>query len=166
MKKYVRLTKKQKVDIINAYSNELTSMIELAKKYSVTRQAIYKILKHAGVDTSKRKLPVSCTVCNTIVYRNKANIRKAKHIFCSRHCYQAWLHSLADDYKQNRHGQRIARSVVSQYFSLQSNHVVHHENKNNLDNRPENLRVFSCQGDHIRYHRGFDVEPVWDGRYI
>lgn len=166
MKKRVRLTDKQKVDIINAYQNELVPMIQLAKQYGVTRQAIYKIIKKAGVDTSKRKFAVSCTVCGKITYRPKCRVRERKHIFCSFDCYRAWLNSLGDKYKPNRHGQRIARHVVSKHFQLQQKHVVHHEDGNCLNNDVSNLRVFACQGDHIRYHRGFDVEPIWDGRYV
>ena len=165
MRKHVRLTDKQRVDIIHAYEVGLIPMITLAKQYGVTRQAIYKLLNHAGVDTSKRKIPVSCQVCGTVIMRPKCQIRSSKHIFCGDECYHAWLKSRSS-YKPNRQGQRIARAIVSQYFSLQKQHVVHHENGDNLDNRPENLRVFACQGDHIRYHRDFSIEPIWDGRYI
>jgi hypothetical protein len=42
-------------------------------------------------------------------------------------------------------------------------YVIHHKDRNTLNNNPSNLMVFRNQGDHIRHHRGFDVEPVWAG---
>jgi len=162
-----RLTDKQKVDIVHAYEVDLESMVDIAKRYSVSRQCIYKVLKRAGVDTSKRRLPVSCEVCGSITYKPKCQIRARKHMFCSADCYHAWLQAGAAGVSTSdqRKGSRLARAKVSEYFTLQPGHIVHHENHNPLDNRLENLRVFACQGDHIRYHRGFDVDPIWDGRY-
>lgn len=166
MSKRIRLSQKQKVDIINRYQNEFIPMIYLASEYGVTRQAIYKILKRAGVDTSKRLIPVSCTTCGSECYRNKANIRTRNHIFCTRQCYDIWLQA-GNGFPPliSRKGQKLARSIVSQYFSLQKGHVVHHEDRNDLNNDLKNLRVFANQGDHVRYHRDCDVQPIWDGRY-
>lgn len=164
MKKRARLTDNEKVDIVRAYEH-LERVEDLAKKYGKTRQAIYKILWKAGVDTKKQRLPVSCTVCGTEVLRTKGRIRKQLHHFCSETCYYAWLKAgNGFPYIQSSHGQRIARLIVSKYFALAASHIVHHENRNSTDNRLENIRVFANQGDHVRYHRGFDVEPIWDGR--
>jgi hypothetical protein len=165
MKRRITLNQSQRVDIINAYQQNLEPMATIASRYSVTRQTVYKVLKQAGVDTSTTQVPVSCTVCGKTIYRTKSRIRKQLHHFCNEQCYHAWLRA-GSQYVQNRHGQRIARTIVSDHFALQPGHVVHHENKNNLDNRLTNLRVFATQGDHIRYHRGFDVTPIWDGRYV
>jgi hypothetical protein len=30
--------------------------------------------------------------------------------------------------------------------------VVHHKDRNDYNNAPDNLMVFACNGDHIRYH--------------
>lgn len=166
MLKRARLTTKQKVDIINAYSEQLTPMMQLAKQYGVTRQAIYKIIRKAGVSTLKEPIYISCTSCTQSIKRNKARIRKQLNHFCSRKCYNDFLTAgNGNPYIQSRSGQIIARSIVSQYFSLQENHIVHHENRNCLDNCIKNLRVFATQGDHLRHHRGFDVIPLWDGRH-
>lgn len=35
---------------------------------------------------------------------------------------------------------------------LLKNEIVHHINENTLDNRPGNLQLFSCMGDHIKHH--------------
>jgi len=169
MKQRVRLTIRQKVDIIKAYETGFEPMQVLADKHGVSRQAIYKILKHAGIDTSKRLIPVSCAVCHKEILRNKAKIRKQLNHFCGHDCYSAFLsNGKPHGYWREETGNssRIARKIVSQYFSLQEGHIVHHENQNRFNNHLDNLRVFANSGDHVRYHRGFDVDPIWDGRYI
>jgi len=159
----MRLTNKERVNIIRAY-NELTPMITLAKQYGVTRQAIWKLLRKYEQDTSKHRILVSCTVCGKEILRTKARIRKQLHHFCSTKCYYAYLEAgNGHPYIQNRNGQRIGRSIVSKYFNLAAEHIVHHEDRNTLNNKPRNLKAFRNQGDHVRYHRGFDVEPIWNG---
>jgi hypothetical protein len=153
MTKRIVLTRNQKVDIIDAYTNQLTPMIELADKYGITRQGIYKILKKAGVDTTTQRFTVSCTACGNKLSRPKSKVRRQLNHFCSTDCYYAFLAAgNGFPYLQNRHGQMQARSIVSQYFSLQEDHVVHHEDRNTLNNRLDNLKVFACNGDHVRYH--------------
>lgn len=153
-------------EIKGAYVDDLTPIIEIASWFHVTRQAIYKVLKKHGVDTSKRQFPVKCYACGNEFLLPRCRIRISKHHFCSDDCYYAWLKAgnCGDEYKPNRHGQRLARSKVSEYFNLEPGMVVHHENRDNLDNRLENLKVFRNQGDHVRYHRDCgNVEPLWEG---
>lgn len=163
MGKQRRLTGKEQVDVVNAYTQDLEPMISIAKRYGVTRQGVFKILARAGVDTTKRKLPVSCTVCGTEIMRHKARIRKQLHHFCSGACYHAFLHTgNGNPLIMNRHSSRLAREIVSQYFALSPANVVHHEDRNQLNNILSNLKVFANQGDHVRHHRGFDVVPLWE----
>ena len=164
MKKRVRLTERDKVDIVHAYEVEMARAQDLATKYGVTRQGIYKLLGKAGVDTSKHQVPVSCTTCGTIITRTRGKMRKNNHHFCCADCWHAWL-TAGPPYIAHRHSGRLARKIVAEHFALQEGHVVHHEDKNQYNNRLDNLRVFVCQGDHTRYHRGALIEPIWDGRY-
>jgi hypothetical protein len=158
-----KITQKDKVDIIKAYE-QLETVISLAQKHNVTRQAIYKVLRQHGIDTSKKQLQVSCRACGELLTRNKARVRKQKNHFCNYECYFAFLEAGNDNiYIQNRQGQRIGRRIVSCFFELSDTHIVHHEDRNTLNNLPYNLKVFACQGDHIRYHRGFEIDPIWDG---
>jgi hypothetical protein len=164
----MKLTPTDTVNIIEAFEN-LTPVAELANEYGMTRQGVYKVLRRNGVDTKKKQLDVSCTACGNIIKRPKCRIRKQKNHFCNYECYYAFLEAgNGNPYIHNRHGQRIARRVVSEYFELQDGYVVHHEDRNTLNNLPYNLKVFACQGDHIRYHRlGPDyVQPIWKGTDI
>ena len=169
-----KLTESQKVDIINAFTVELEPMISIAERYGKTRQAIWKMLKKEGVNVSKAvgntRLLVSCTVCNKQFIRTRHRIRKQVNHFCGDECYFAFLEAGNGQgpYINNRQGQRIARSKVATVFDLKDEHVVHHEDRNTLNNMWNNLRVFACQGDHIRYHR-LDLDyaqPIWSGEAV
>lgn len=160
-----KISQSEHFNIIEAYENNLIPMQKLAERYGVTRQTIFFILKKYGIDTKKQRIPVSCTTCGNELLRTKAEIRNKKNHFCNMDCYTAFLHAQGD-YIPNRQGQRTARNIVLKYFELQEKMVVHHEDKNNLNNAVWNLKVFANQGDHIRYHRGFEVNPIWDGSKI
>jgi arylamine N-acetyltransferase len=51
-------------------------------------------------------------------------------------------------------GKLVHRWVMEKKFGnrLQKSYVVHHKNRNKLDNRPENLWVFRNQQSHFRTH--------------
>jgi len=157
----MKIKEESKIDIINAYVTGLEPMAKIARQYGVTRATIYNIMKQAGVDTTKQLIPVSCTVCGTVVHRHKSHVRKTKYPYCSVDCYYAAIENKRSKYW--RHGQRIARTLVSEHFDLQPEHVVHHIDGNNYNNSLDNLCVFANQGDHVRYHRGFDVPVLWQG---
>ena len=168
----VRLTPREQVDIIHAYTIGLEPMVEIAKRYNKTRQGIYKVIKRAGINPAEYgRLAVSCTACGEVTTRPRCQVRNRRHLFCSQECYYGYLEGKQQgEYNGNRHGQRIARAVVSQYFELKPGHIVHHEDRNTRNNEPRNLRVFANQGDHIRYHRwgadGIEIKPVWDGSLV
>jgi len=48
----------------------------------------------------------------------------------------------------------LSRLVAEKYLSryLTPKEVIHHINKNTLDDRPENLYLFSTTNEHARYH--------------
>ena len=152
-------------EVVKAYTEDLVPMIELAKRYNVTRQGIWKALKRCGVDTSKGKVKVKCYACGAELWRGRARIRKTKHHFCNNDCYFAFLDAgnCGGEYKVSRNGQRIARRLVSEHFELGELNVVHHKNRDCFNNNLWNLMVFATQGDHVRHHRGIDVVPLWDG---
>ena len=164
------LTDKQQVDVVEAFTIQLEPAITIAGKYGVTRQGIYKMLKRHGVDPQDYgMIPVTCQACGKEILRNRAKLRRQKRIFCGRDCYYAWLEAHQDgSYNYNRNGMRIAREVVTRYYQLQPSNIVHHINRDTLDNNPRNLMVFANSGDHTRWHRGqpeniFGIVPLWDG---
>jgi len=166
--KYIRMTDQDKVDAIRRYTTDLEPVTSIAKSIGVSRQSIWKLLQKAGIDTAKETaawINVSCSACGTELKRRRCQIRAAKHLFCNAACYAAWLkHGNGQPLQEHRHHQRIGRSIVEKFFPLRPEHIVHHEDRNDFNNDPANLRVFCNQGDHVRYHRGFMVPVLWDGR--
>lgn len=161
-----KLMAKDKVDIIKGYEN-LEPMIALAKKYGVSRQYVHRIIKAAGVEINDKPILVSCAACGNELMRPRNRIRTQKHHFCSQVCHYAWIEAgQPGKYIPSRQGQRIARKIASKFINLEPGYIVHHINRNTLDNDPINLMVFRNSGDHIRHHRGFDVTPLWDGSQI
>lgn len=157
------LTAEDTRNIVDSYQN-LVRMKDLATRYNLTRQRIWQVLKAAGVDTAKKGgIDVACAWCDKEFKKPRCQVRQRKRCFCSNDCYYAWLAKRSAGFEPWRHGMRIARSLVSEYFILESGYVVHHEDGNNQNNDLSNLRVFESHGDHLRYHRGFGTKPLWDG---
>ena len=148
----MKLTPEVQLDIIEAYTVDLWSMQDCADALNVSRTAIHKMLNKHGIDTSKHKLEVSCTTCGKPIMRTKKRVRNQRNHFCSTDCYYAYLDAGRTMYNQNRQGQRTARAVVAKYFDLQDSHIVHHDDRNTLNNDIRNLKVFANAGDHIKYH--------------
>lgn len=160
------IDKKHHKVICTEYELGLVPMIDLAKRYGVTRQAIRKLLKRYGIDTSKRKLTCVCANCGEEIRRHRSRIRKTTRQFCDQLCYGTWLRNfLGVNFVEDRNGGRIGRSKVSEHFDLQPEHIVHHEDRNQGNNELYNLRVFANQSDHMRYHRnGYSsVAFLWSG---
>lgn len=179
IKRTARLTAQDKMDIARAYEIDLEPMISIATRYGKTRNAVWNVLKKAGVNTSKRKITVSCATCGATIYRPKCQIRNRNNNFCNYNCYYSFLEAgsghLTATGQSRSH--RRARVIVASIFDLQPEHVVHHEDQFPLNNQPWNLKVFATQGDHIRYHHKqrdttnggvsrIVIEPIWDGSKI
>ena len=163
-----QLTPEERNAIVKAYTVDLIPMITLAEKYGRTRQGIYKVLVKAGVNTSKEnagRMPVPCTVCGKVTFKPRHRVRRTKHLFCNQKCYFAWLeHGNGNPLIIHRHSARLARAKVLEYFDLEPEHIVHHEDRNQYNNLIANLKVFANNGDHVRYHRGFTVPILWQGK--
>ena len=154
------LSDKQRGEIVSKYLQDQT-VISLAEEYCISRQGVYKILWQSGVDIkSAGRKKVACACCGHLVSRNRRAICNAVRQFCSRECYYAWIKAQNPCPKYSRNGSRIARKVVAAAFDLQSNHIVHHKDGNQCNNALNNLVVFASQSDHIKHHRGVEVQPI------
>jgi hypothetical protein len=167
----IRLSAEDKQFIIQEFTQNLIPMIDLAKQFGITRMGVWRILNVAGIDTTKiaARIPDKCTHCGKDIFVIRCNFRKTLNNFCSSVCYYAYLnrHNLENPLITRRHGMRLARAAVEKTgYILPPDSIVHHEDRNNNNNEISNLKVFSCQGDHVRHHRGFAVVPIWEGSNI
>jgi hypothetical protein len=148
------------------YRDDLIPMIKIAEHYQVTRAAIHKALKRMQVDTTKATaahISTTCTHCGKPTIQTRCHFRKSRHAFCCREHFYLWLNRPVTPLLTYRHSLTIARKIISEYFPIQPDHVVHHEDRNEGNNDITNLRVFNNQADHIRYHRGHNIDPIWSG---
>lgn len=151
--------------IVQSYTNDLMPMIKIASSWHVTRQLIHRVLKKCKVDTSKsRRIQVKCNWCEKTFSKKVSQVRRRRYHYCNAACHISYIKEIGQPYLQNRGGQRRARSLVNTHFKLDDVMIVHHENKDTLDNRLTNLRIFKNHSEHMNYHRGGKATPIWDGR--
>jgi len=154
-------------DIIRSFTQELESVINLAARWGLSRQAIYKILKMANVDTKKGKIKVSCSACGGEFERPKSKVRDRKLIFHDYECMSAYR-SAKNEFSTKRAGwHRVARRKIQVLFKdLNKFHVIHFIDGKHYNTMEHNLMVFANLGDHARWHRwgeDGDVKPLWRG---
>jgi hypothetical protein len=161
-----KIPKQEYPTIVRLYREELVPIIIIASKYGVTPRSVYKLFKKLDVDTSKAtwgSVEVKCAWCEKPLKRKRCEIRKTARTFCNRDCYNEWLVP-EKEYVRWAYGMRLARELIKEKIGeIPEGAVGHHVDNDNTNNRLENLELYASQGDHIRAHRGFHVEPIWRG---
>ena len=152
--------------IINWYTKDHLTCEEIGKRLSITRQAVARQLKKAGVSSYQGEhIVVKCAWCGGETIHHRARARKSVRLFCNKYCYYAARENPA--YLQWRHGGNRARAVVARYFDLQPSHVVHHHDFDQGNNDPRNLAVFESQAHHTSFHHRIrPTRMLWDGRKL
>ena len=161
-----KLTTKQMYEVIRMYNGGI-SLKKITEIFSITRQAIYLILKKKNVP-KKRNLPrvrVVCKTCGIEFYKPSWRIYyKNKFHYCSKQCFYCYL--TRSNTINDANGRRAGRILVSKHFNLDPKHIVHHKDKNNKNNKISNLQVFLRQKHHARHHYGHKERPIWDGSWV
>ena len=141
------------------------TMREIGRLEGISGAAVCKRLARLGIIAKQgTQVTAQCATCGQSFQRTRARWRQARRLFCSSACYMAARRN--PSYKPSRHHGRIARQLVAQHFTLEREHVVHHVNADQTDNRLSNLWVFASQLDHMRHHHGSVVVPIWRGDAI
>lgn len=159
--------KSRKVDTARAielYTIQHLTMAEIGKIFGVTRSAISRTLERAGINTTLgERVNVRCDFCGRNYSLTRKKWKTWKHHFCREKCYFNML--ARHDSKLNWRGTGLARQLVARYFLLMPEHIVHHVDGDDLNNTLSNLWVFRNQRDHLRFHGGFKVKPLWRGEH-
>ena len=143
-----------KADIVDLRARGWT-LERIAAKHAVTRAAVSLCLSRVTRRTNHMRADRACRCgCGDEV--------RAPRIYATRDCYYRHV-TRAGRTDGWRQGMRLARAVVTRYFDIQPEHVVHHEDRDQHNNEPTNLWIFASQGDHLRYHRMNDAVPLWRG---
>ena len=148
--------------LVEYYTEQHLTLAEIGRLVGMSRPGVWKRLQAAGIEARQGEhVQTWCDHCGKKFDRTRRQYRNQKKHYCTEECYHASLYSPA--YQPDRHGQRNARKVVSRHFNLQPKQIVHHVDKDCANNKIENLWVFACQADHLRYHRSGRPEPLWKG---
>lgn len=161
----------RKASIISLYTVSHLSADAIGKLYDVSGRHVNRLMARWGVPTTAGEwVDVTCYQCGKEHKKARAQWRKHVRHFCSDDCYfKARKNGYARPgelrpYVRSSYGTKLARATVKRFFNLQRGQVVHHHDRDNLNNAPDNLAVFASQADHMRYHHGDDVAMLWDGR--
>lgn len=163
------LTKDQVQSIVTEYRDNHIPMLELATRYGKTRMGIYKLLKAAGVETSKAivsQVATACGHCGQPIVKPRCQYRRSNTHFCCKGHFYLWLNRPVAPFIKYRHGLQLARKVIREHFFVAPGMVVHHIDRDEGNNSISNLMVFRCAADHVKFHRGIAAVPVFDGRTI
>lgn len=153
-------------DVVAWYTRDHLTLEQIAKLTGMSRQGVFKRLKVVGVKREDGTwVKVECSFCGNPTRKRRGFWRKSEKHYCNPDCYFADLEN--PGYHPWRQGQRLARALVSQYFSIPEGAIVHHKDGNNRNNDRANLQVLASQGDHVKAHRtSKPVKILWDGAAI
>ena len=154
------------IQLVRMYTEEHKTLDQIGFKVGLTGAAIAKRLKTAGITRQMGEwLTRECGFCGNRIRINRARARCSERNYCNESCHYAALEN--PGYKPWRQGQRLARAIVSQYFSIPEGAVVHHKDGDDRNNDKANLAVYAGNGDHVRAHRtSKPVAVLWDGANV
>lgn len=123
-----------------------------------------------------------CAGCGRLVkYRPPSQRKRTARVFCSNACHMRTMNAELNPARMNSEtreklrnakldsgrgstyskifGKHAHRVVAAQILGrdLAPGEVVHHVDGNKRNNSPENLMVFSSQGEHLNWHRKHDA---------
>lgn len=149
------------------YTESDLQVRHIATLAGIGRESVWKRLKRLGVATAGRgTVAVTCAFCGMEFNRYRTRASKTDKDYCNAECYFASREN--PGYVPWRHGQRLARALVSQHIRLLPEWVIHHKDGNNKNNDISNLVVFESQKIHLKHHHnkiGIDA-ALWDGANV
>ena len=153
-------------DVVELYTIQHLSSCEIQKLIGMSRPAIMKRLKRAGVTIDQGEwVNTICDFCGIKYKLVRSRWRKTKDHYCKAECYYASREN--PGYHPWRQGQRLARAIVAQYFNFSQhpNAVIHHKDGDDRNNNRDNLAVYTSNSDHIKatHHNNHNIKPLWDG---
>lgn len=107
-----------------------------------------------------KKVKLKCFNCGKEFFRYKSRI-KGKRAFCSRNCFAKTVYKngkitienrvyLRDGKGYVRRSRKVMEKVLKR--KLKPEEIVHHKDRNTMNDSPDNLMVFGNTSAHTKYH--------------
>ena len=149
--------------IVVLYTKQHFTLRQISKLVGMSPGGVRKRLLAAGVTARDGEwIKTACGFCGSPLECHRSRVQNRYDSYCNRECYYASREN--PGYKPWRHGSRLARAIVAQYFKLEPEYVVDHIDGNERNNNLDNLRVYASQSDHLMMHHGKGkVAALWTG---
>lgn len=159
----MRRSKVETQHLVVLYTEQHFTLRQIGVLVGMSAAGVGKRLKAAGIVAHDGEwVKASCGFCGSQLERRRSQHRDRYEIYCNTECYYASREN--PGYRSWRHGSRLARAIVAQYFKLEPEHIVHHVDGDERNNNLDNLAVYASQSDHIKWHHGKGkVEAIWQG---
>lgn len=134
---------------------------KIANQFGVSKAAVSLYISRPRTRFNTPSIERHCTGCGKPGWYSKE--QDPNTAYCSTNCY---FESLRDHpYQPNRHGQRLGRKAVTNFYGqIPDESVVHHVDGNCMNNVRQNLVLFASQSDHLKHHRNCShLPPLWSG---
>lgn len=153
-------------DLVDLYTVKHLTLRQIAKLTGMSHTSVMGRLTTAGVATKQGTwVNGHCDFCGAKIRKTRARWRNSQRHFCNSACYYATIEN--PNFIEWRHGQRLARAIVSQHFKISEDAVVHHKDGNDRNNNLNNLQVLDSQSSHTKFHRtGKLTGLLWDGSTV
>jgi len=149
----MRLRKlKGKIKLIMDDYKKDVPLKEMAIKYGVSRQSIWKIVKER-VDPDRRIMEYKEIVCRNTECKKVLKVQQCrKEKYCSNECYIKMRIAFSIMENSSNVTNRASRLNARKLIDLLPGQVVHHIDGDVANNEPNNLMVFNSNSEHISYH--------------
>ena len=134
-------------DMIQMFRDGST-MQQIGKHYGISRQAVWKRLKKAGIQTSGAgRKDVKCHVCGKQFQTHRSRWRESDNHYCDMLCYRA----------KQRSRQNNSLALIKLGLPTDQGIIVHYINKDRNDLLTDNLRVFKNVVEYAEWLRSQTV---------
>ena len=141
---------------VRAYSVDLERISDIARRYRVSRQAVWRFLQDRGVNTGTRRVEVKCKMCHKSKEVSKRRARMQSDFFCTHACYVKWMRSSQG--KAERDSRRVDREYLIRRHDLPDTAEIAFADGDSSNLRLVNLLIFKTPQEKERYERGLVVD--------
>ena len=144
-------------DLVKMYTEDHLTLRKIGSKVGMSAVAVHKRLKKVGVTGDDGEwVTRECAFCGDKIRKHRSLSKRHPRSFCNSACYHASMES--PGYKPWRGGQRLARALISKYFKVEPDMVIHFKDGDSRNHDIANLAV-------SKFHEGYQrkIEYIWEG---